>query len=560
MKIDFVIPSYKNTSLLQQCLESLKKYHPVNNIIIVDDGSEESVQQKTKEIAEKYNAKVLLSKFNCGFSATVNRGLDSSDADIIVLTNSDIIFTQNIAGEVESRFTDDPKLGVMGFLLYMPDNRIQHGGIKRLKNGTNYSFGHYDHYSLTGKESMKSKYILGVTGALMCVRKEMINEIGVFNSKYFLAFEDVEMNLRAWHCGWKVYYSSNTTAIHLEGYTRGNTPQKKKELGTLEAEQKSLLQFQKDILRYDINKIEQIIDEANGVQTKKEYKKIGVKRTGALGDCIVATGIIEKLKNDNPASEIFVCTKQPFAFSNNHNIVKIFENNELMDCDIVYDLDLVYESRPDTKRWIAYADSVFGEGEYIEAEILPKLYSKQVDRIDLLNKIKSNKLFVGNNFVVIHPNANSWESRKLSKEVWDEVIDILILKGYKVISVGKNGDLKLREREMFFDMIDKFELGEIRELIKNAKMFIGLDSGIMHIALSTNTKVIGIFSVADPKNVIYRKHNSVAVEPESECKYCLTYKVKPPVTFLKCQQGNNECINSITSGKIIEAVEKLENN
>jgi len=178
--------------------------------------------------------------------------------------------------------------------------------------------------------------------------------------------------------------------------------------------------------------------------------------------------------------------------------------------------------------------------------------------MNLLIKLKREKAFVGSNYVVLHLGGNSWKERELSINVWYEVVRFLLNKNYKVIVVGKEGDLCTPvTNDNFFNLIDKLTLSEIHQLIMSAKMFIGIDSGILHIAQCTNTKLIGIFTCVDPKTRIFRQHYTKSVVPTSECKFCLTYKIKPPVTKMKCETGTLECCKSITSKMIIKAVKEI---
>jgi len=58
MKIDYVIPTYNSVHTLKSCLEAIKRYGNLNEIIVVDRFSED----KTIEIAKEYSCKVILPK------------------------------------------------------------------------------------------------------------------------------------------------------------------------------------------------------------------------------------------------------------------------------------------------------------------------------------------------------------------------------------------------------------------------------------------------------------------------------------------------------------------
>jgi ADP-heptose:LPS heptosyltransferase/GT2 family glycosyltransferase len=576
MKFSYIVPTYRQVELNETCLKSLREFHPHSDVILVSDGDNKNTQLKLKKICDKYGAKLLCSFWNNYFAHSVNRGMDAAvDSDVVVLCNNDIIFTQNIEEETQNIFENDPLIGVVGYLLYYPNGRIQHGGMKRLTH--THLFAHHDHGSQVNEadKSLISRYSIGCTGALLSIRRDLINEIGVMKTGGGIANEDTEFCLRTWHCGYRIYYTADVSAIHAEGYTRGRTPTEKKKTGLDQAEILSGQQLKEDCKRFDIDNIEKRISELNGDEyTKHESdinfkkKRIGLTRTNALGDCICLTGIINKLKTDNPNSEIYVATKEPWPFENNPTIKGIVDDKKYIKnhADEIIDLDLCYEKEPHKPIWKSYADKVFGENNYNEFDIKPYLFTERKDRMSLLIKLKKEKAFIGSNYVVIHAGGNTWEERIIDKDIWTEVFDYLIVeKKYKVVVVGKKGDLEYQsflfakeKTQQGFNLIDKLTLTEIHQLIINAEMFIGIDSGILHIAQCTNTKLIGIFTVADPTKRIHRQHFTKVVEPVSECKYCLTYKIKPPVTTMKCETGNMECKKSITADMIIEAVKSFD--
>ena len=263
MDISYVIPVYKDTELVLNCLNSFKNNPTSGEKIIVDDGSPKEYQTRLKEISKSHNCKLLTSFHNNGFSYAVNRGIESSDAEVVVITNNDIILDQYIETEIQRQFERDPKLGILGFQLLYPDGTVQHAGLRLMEDKT--SFTHYDHGSKIEDSKMAniSRYAIAVTGALFAIRKSMVDEIGPFNAGYKLAFEDTEFCLRAWHCGWHVFYTSVVSATHAEGVTRGRTLEEKIQRGFFDGEKISYKKYLQDIKNYDLIAIESRVGVLN---------------------------------------------------------------------------------------------------------------------------------------------------------------------------------------------------------------------------------------------------------------------------------------------------------
>jgi glycosyltransferase involved in cell wall biosynthesis len=65
--------------------------------------------------------------------------------------------------------------------------------------------------------------VLAVTGACMYVRRALIDEVGLLDERYPMAYEDVDWCLRAWKAGFSVEYAPAAVLTHAESASRGMT-------------------------------------------------------------------------------------------------------------------------------------------------------------------------------------------------------------------------------------------------------------------------------------------------------------------------------------------------
>ncbi|MFQ6672457.1 MAG: glycosyltransferase family 2 protein, partial [Candidatus Tectimicrobiota bacterium] len=56
-----------------------------------------------------------------------------------------------------------------------------------------------------------------VSAACLLVRRQAIEEVGVFDENFFLYYEDVDLCTRLRRAGWRVYYDPTVTVIHHRG-------------------------------------------------------------------------------------------------------------------------------------------------------------------------------------------------------------------------------------------------------------------------------------------------------------------------------------------------------
>lgn len=93
MTIDVVIPAHNEEAYLGITLDGLTRVCNISNVIVVDDGSTD----RTAEIAEKHQVKLVRLQHNKGKSAALMAGVRESNSDFILMLDADIGAT---AGEI----------------------------------------------------------------------------------------------------------------------------------------------------------------------------------------------------------------------------------------------------------------------------------------------------------------------------------------------------------------------------------------------------------------------------------------------------------------------------
>lgn len=220
--ISVIIPTINHVDLVKQCVHSLRKTVTdiIYEMIVVDDGSPTHIQDQLKGWANVEGVHFIPKPTNGGFSSTVNEGIRKAKGEHFLLINNDIIFQET--GWLEKMvklITSEPRIGIVGARLLYPDQTIQHAGTYPAKNRF---FNHrFRGYPADYAPALAVEEFHAVTGALMLIKKEVIEEIGSFSEEFFIAFEDVDFCYRAKQKGWKVMYCGTASAVHLEGKTRG---------------------------------------------------------------------------------------------------------------------------------------------------------------------------------------------------------------------------------------------------------------------------------------------------------------------------------------------------
>lgn len=226
-RVAVVILNWNGADILDDCLESLtKQNYPAYQLIIVDNGSTDAsltvLDRWCQRCGEKLH--VIESSQNLGFAGGVNVGIRyalENSFDAIALFNNDAVAEPNwLSALCEAMRTDDGIGIATGLFLHRDGQKIDSTG---------------DWYSIWGlafprlrdeaaATAPNSGYVFGATGGASLYRTKMLEEIGLFDERFFAYYEDVDLSFRAQLTGWKVYYTNKALAYHDHGTTSGKIP------------------------------------------------------------------------------------------------------------------------------------------------------------------------------------------------------------------------------------------------------------------------------------------------------------------------------------------------
>ncbi|MEO9119570.1 MAG: glycosyltransferase [Solirubrobacteraceae bacterium] len=219
--VTIVIPSYRdadNVAALVSSVRATTDRHLVQ-IIVADDASGPEHVARLKLIP---GIRVIEGDDNRGFAANVNRGLRASDPDRdVIVLNSDMVATRGWLETLQyaTAKIDDPGI-VAGKLLY-PNGRIQFGGTVRNLQAPEW----FDHRFRSRAANYGPADIAGpalaVTGACMYLTRELLTRLPELDEAFPMAYEDVDLCLRAWQEGMEVWYWPAAVLEHHESTSRG---------------------------------------------------------------------------------------------------------------------------------------------------------------------------------------------------------------------------------------------------------------------------------------------------------------------------------------------------
>jgi len=111
MKISAVIPTYNNADYIEDAINSiLNQSHPVDEIIIVDDGSSDNTEELVKAISKTAANIIYIKQANQGPSSARNRGIEAAGGDWIAFLDADDLWTSDKVALQITALKNEPQL------------------------------------------------------------------------------------------------------------------------------------------------------------------------------------------------------------------------------------------------------------------------------------------------------------------------------------------------------------------------------------------------------------------------------------------------------------------
>lgn len=231
--VSIIIPNKDNKDTLKKCIDSVLTKTTYDNyeIIIVENNS---TQQETfdyyKELEKNSRIRVIKWEKGFNFSAINNYAAKSANGEYLLFLNNDIEVRSAdwIDGMLGNAQRKD--VGIVGCRLLYPDNTIQHAGVI-------IGIGGIAGHAFTNLPAARSGYMhrastqvdySAVTAACMMISKKLFEEVGGFEEKLTVAFNDIDLCLRVREKGYLVVYDAYVEMIHYESKTRGSEDSKEK--------------------------------------------------------------------------------------------------------------------------------------------------------------------------------------------------------------------------------------------------------------------------------------------------------------------------------------------
>ena len=237
LPVSAVVVNHNAGSLLAQCIQVALQQ--AQQIIVVDNASSDSsLRELETHFSTENHLQIVRLNNNVGFAAGCNAGFAASTQPYILFLNPDCILSSGSLQRMVQVMKSDPHIGMVGGYLANPDGSEQGGGRRAIPTPWRAFVRAFGLYRLAkywpqvffdfhlDKQPLPQAPIEveAISGALMLVRREAINDVGPWDENYFLHCEDLDWCMRFKQKNWKIIFVPDAPVTHFQGTCSRSRP------------------------------------------------------------------------------------------------------------------------------------------------------------------------------------------------------------------------------------------------------------------------------------------------------------------------------------------------
>jgi len=215
-KVAVVILNWNGKGVTLDCLESLSAVdYPNLQVIVVDNGSHDGSPEAFRENYPQ--ATVIENGRNLGFTGGNNVGIQralADGADYVMSLNNDTVVDVAFLDKLVAVGERDSRIGVLCPKIYYydkPDTLWFAGGYFSFWRGKSFSIGQGEP---DNGQYDQPRDISFATGCAFLAKRKVVEDVGMYDDRFFIYFEDADLTLRVLEHGFRVVYVPSAKVWH----------------------------------------------------------------------------------------------------------------------------------------------------------------------------------------------------------------------------------------------------------------------------------------------------------------------------------------------------------
>jgi N-acetylglucosaminyl-diphospho-decaprenol L-rhamnosyltransferase len=207
----------------------------VDEVIVVDNASSDgSADGVGVDVDVDGDVRLLRTGANLGYGGGANRGLAATEAELVLVSNSDVTVHPGALAALTAAFASDPTLAIAGPLILAGDGTrypsarrfpspaaaAGHALLGAVAPGNRFT----RRYRMVDLDPVGTQSVDWVSGACFMARHGALKDLGGFDESYFMYLEDLDLCWRAHRAGWKVAYVPGAAVTHQQGVSTAHRP------------------------------------------------------------------------------------------------------------------------------------------------------------------------------------------------------------------------------------------------------------------------------------------------------------------------------------------------
>ena len=225
--ISVIIVTYNSAPQLRPCLDSLLAQTCQDfDIIVVDNASRDGTAEIVRN--EYPRVQLLANDSNLGFGNANNLALTAAQGRYLVLLNPDAVLLPDTLAKAMQHMEENTKVGMGGGLLqgtqgeWQPSARqfpsLLNDGLTLSGLANRYPksrfFGRFDR---SWADPLLATAVDWVPGAFAIIRRNLVEQISLFDPRFSLYYEEVDLCRRIHQAGYQVFYWPDLVITHIGG-------------------------------------------------------------------------------------------------------------------------------------------------------------------------------------------------------------------------------------------------------------------------------------------------------------------------------------------------------
>lgn len=224
--LSFVILNYRTKELVREFLTNLYRANLSLSFeaIVVDNGRDCRLEELLEERFPRVRYFPLARNIGC--AAGNNVGMRVTRGTYVIISNADITIIPRSIEALYIHMEAHRTIGMIAPRLMNPDGTIQESVYRFYRPLTPlyrrlwigrlpFAQRHLDYFLMRDRPLDDVSDVDSLMGAFLFVRRAAIDEVGLFDERFFLYFSDTDWCMRFWRSGWRVAYHPKAHIIHL---------------------------------------------------------------------------------------------------------------------------------------------------------------------------------------------------------------------------------------------------------------------------------------------------------------------------------------------------------